>query len=218
MSDVGLSPSFGYFVLGMLAMVLVGAYLIGSIPFGNFIARVFYHADIPKSGSTSIGAMSAPPTIGWRGTVVVLILDAAKGFVPVLIVRAFTQPLGDPIFDWVVAAVAAAAVLGHCFSPWLRFKGGKGVATSFGAVLGFCWPAALVAIAVWIACTMLTRYTSAGSMLGSLATPIAIWLFTESPALTLYGAFAALLIVFMHRENITRLRAGTEVPIELFGG
>lgn len=201
MSDVGLPPSFGYFVLGMLAVVLVGAYLIGSIPFGYFVARLFYQGDIRKSSSANIGAMT------------VVILDAAKGFVPVLIVRAFTQPLGDPIFDWLVAAVAAAAVLGHCFSPWLRFKGGKGVATSFGAILGFCWPAGLVAIGGWIAGTMLTRYPSVGSILGSLVAPVAIWFFTKSLPLTLFGAFAALLIIFVHRENITRLSSGTKVPI-----
>lgn len=218
MSDVGLPPSFGYFIFGMLATILVGAYLIGSIPFGYFIARVFYHGDIRKSSSANAGGMSVPLTLGRRGMVAVLILDAAKGFAPVLIVRAFTQPLGDPIFDWFVAAVAAAAVLGHCFSPWRRVNGGKGVATSFGAVLGLCWPAGLIAIAVWIAGTMLTRYPSVGSMLGSMVAPVAIWFFTESPALTLYGAFAALLIVYMHRENITRLRAGTEVPIKLLNG
>jgi acyl phosphate:glycerol-3-phosphate acyltransferase len=206
MSDVGLPPSFGYFVFAMLAAILVVAYLIGSIPFGYLIARVFYHTDIRKSSSA----------IGRRGMVAVLILDAAKGFAPVLAVRVLTQPLGDPIFDWFVAAVAAAAVLGHCFSPWMRFKSANGVATSFGAVLGFCWPAGLVAIAVWIAGTMLTRYPSVGSMLGSLVAPVAIWFFTESPALTLYGAFAALLILFMHRENIAKLRAGTETPLKLF--
>jgi glycerol-3-phosphate acyltransferase PlsY len=218
MSDVGLPPSFGYFIFGMLAMILVGAYLIGSIPFGYFIARVFYHTDIRKSSSANAGARGAPLTIGRRGMVAVLILDAAKGFAPVLIVRAFTQPLGDPIFDWFVASVAAATVLGYCFSPWRRVNGGKGVATSFGAVLGLCWPAGLVAIAVWIAGTMLTRYPPVGSMLGSLVMPVAIWLFTKSPALTLYGVFAALLIVFIHRENIRRLGAGTEVPVKLFNG
>ncbi len=192
MSDVGLPPSFPYFVFGLLAAILVGAYLIGSMPFGYLLARVR------------------------AGMVMGLALDVAKGFVPVLIVHAFAQRFDDPITDWFVAAFAAAVVLGDCFSPWLRFKGGKGVATSLGAILGLCWPAGLVAIAGWIAGTMLTRYPSVGSMLGSLVAPVAIWFFTGSPALTLYGAFAALLIALKHSENVARLVAGTERPIKLF--
>jgi acyl phosphate:glycerol-3-phosphate acyltransferase len=178
----------------LLAAILVGGYLIGSMPFGYLLARV------------------------QGGTVVALALDVAKGFVPVLIVHVFAQRFDDPITDWFVAVFATAVVLGDCFSPWLRFKGGKGVATSFGAILGLCWPAGLVAIASWIAGTVVTRYPSVGSMLGSLVAPVAIWFFTESPALALYGAFAALLIVLMHHENIARLRAGTEEPINIFKG
>ena len=93
-----------------------------------------------------------------------LALDAAKSFVPVLIVHRFALRFDDPITDWFVAAFAAAVLLGDCFSPWLRFKGGKGVATSFGAILGFCWPAALIAIAVWIAGTLVARRSAAGSV------------------------------------------------------
>lgn len=177
MSDVGLPPSFDYVVLGLLGAILVCAYLIGSIPFGHFLARIR------------------------GGVAVALALDAAKSFVPVLVVHRFALRLDDPITDWFVAAFAAAVLLGDCFSPWLRFKGGKGAATSFGAILGFCWPAALIAIAVWIAGTLAARYSSVGSVAGSLVAPVAIWFLTASPALTCYGAFAALLIILMRNRN-----------------
>ena len=117
-----------------------------------------------------------------------------------------------------LAAIAAAgAVLGHCFSPWLRWRGGKGVATSFGAVFALSWPAGLIAVAGWIAGAALTRYSSVGSMLGSVLAPVAIWFFTRSLPETAYGVFAALLILFTHRENVVRLRSGTENPIRLSG-
>lgn len=182
MSDVGLPPSFGYFVLGLLGATLICAYLIGSIPFGHLFARV------------RGGAVVGPA------------LDAAKGFVPVLIVHAFARRFDDPITDWFVAAFAAAVVLGDCFSPWLRFKGGKGSATYLGAIAGICWPAGLVAIAGWIAGAAFKRYSWLGSTLGSVTASVAMWLFTTSPALTLYAALAGLLIVWKHRESIAMLR------------
>ena len=191
-----------------------GAFLVGSIPFGYIIGRVFYRTDIRKQGSGNIGAMNALRTLGSAGAVAVLLLDALKGFAPTIWALLFFNghPPGHEIIG---AIVAAGAVLGHCFSPWLRWRGGKGVATSFGAVFALCWPAGLVAVAGWFAGAALVRYSSVGSMLGSVLAPIALWFFTGSLPETLYGVFAAALIVFAHRENIRRLRAGTESPIRL---
>ncbi len=185
----------------------IGAFLIGSIPFGYLVGRLFYRTDIRKQGSGNIGAMNALRSLGKGGAVTVLLLDALKGFAPALLAVAHSELLG--------AIAAGAAVLGHCFTPWLGFRGGKGVATSFGALFALCWPAGLVAVAGWIAGAALTRYSSVGSMLGSVLAPFAVWLFTGSPAETLFAVFAALLIVYTHRENIGRLRAGTEGPIRL---
>ncbi len=198
----------------------IGAFLIGSIPFGYVIGRFFYRTDIRRGGSGNIGAMNALRTLGKGGAVAVLFLDALKGFAPTLWALSFFRghldvgnfPPGEQI---VAAIVAAGAVLGHCFSPWLRWRGGKGVATSFGAVFAFSWPAGLIAVAGWIGGAALTRYSSVGSILGSLLAPAAIWSFTHSLPETAYGVFAALLIVFTHRENVARLRAGTENPIRL---
>lgn len=187
----------------------LGAFLIGSIPFGYVIGRFFYRTDIRSQGSGNIGAMNALRTLGKAGAAAVLLLDALKGFVPAFCALFF---LHDPLL---AAIVATGAVLGHCFSPWLRWHGGKGVATSFGAIFALCWPAGLVAVAGWVGGAALTRYSSVGSMLGSILAPVAIWLLTRSIPESAYGVFAALLILFTHRENIARLRAGDENPIRL---
>ncbi|MGA8576009.1 MAG: glycerol-3-phosphate 1-O-acyltransferase PlsY [Candidatus Cybelea sp.] len=184
----------------------LGAFLIGSIPFGYLIGRIFYRIDIRSQGSGNIGAMNALRTLGRGGAVAVLLLDALKGFAPTLWALFFFN-------DRLAAVIATGAVLGHCFSPWLRWRGGKGVATSFGAIFALSWPAGLVAVAGWLGSAALTRYSSVGSMLGSVLAPFAIWFFSRSLPETAFGAFAALLILFMHRENIARLRAGTENPI-----
>jgi glycerol-3-phosphate acyltransferase PlsY len=201
-------------------LAFVGAFLIGSIPFGYLIGRFVYRTDIRTQGSGNIGAMNALRTLGRGGAVAVLLLDAFKGFVPTLWAFWFFRDHLDmenwpPTAQILAAIIAAGAVLGHCFSPWLRFKGGKGVATSFGAIFALCWPAGIVAVAGWIAGAAITRYSSVGSMFGSILAPWAIWAFCRSTPEFAYGIFSALLIVFTHRENLVRLRAGTEGPIRL---
>ncbi|HEX5275915.1 MAG TPA: glycerol-3-phosphate 1-O-acyltransferase PlsY [Candidatus Rubrimentiphilum sp.] len=193
-----------------LAPVVIASFLIGSIPFGYIIGVLFFKTDIRKSGSGNIGAMNALRTIGKGGAVAVLLLDALKGFLPPFLIVHFAllPPYG--------AAVAAlAAVLGHCFSPWLGWKGGKGVATSFGAIFALSPAAGLVAIGGWVLGALITRYSSVGSMLGSVMAAAALWYFTRDPWLTAYGIFAAAFIVYTHRENIARLLAGGENPITL---
>lgn len=191
--------------IGIAAAVI--AFLIGSIPFGYLIARFFYRTDIRKTGSGNIGAMNALRTIGKGGAVAVLLLDAAKGFIPAFLVLRFAH---DPVLATIVAI---AAVLGHCFSPWLGWKGGKGVATSFGAIFALSWKAGLVAIAGWLLAALTTSYSSVGSMLGNIVAPFALFFFTRSVPETIYGIFAALFIIYTHRENLVRLRAGTESGI-----
>jgi acyl phosphate:glycerol-3-phosphate acyltransferase len=200
MNGAGVSASIAAFA---------AAFLIGSIPFGYVIGRLFYRTDIRATGSGNIGAMNALRALGKIGAVTVLLLDGLKGFAPSFLALAlFSSHL-------LAALVAAGAVLGHCFSPWLGFRGGKGVATSFGAIFALSWPAGLVAVAGWIASAAFTRYSSVGSMFGSALAPFALWYFTGSLPETVYGIFAALLILFKHRENLRRLRAGTEGPIRL---
>jgi glycerol-3-phosphate acyltransferase PlsY len=164
--------------------------------------------------------MNALRTLGRGGAIAVLLLDALKGFVPTFWALGFFHGHLDvdslpPTEEILASLVAAGTVLGHCFSPWLRFRGGKGVATSFGAIFALSWPAGLVATAGWVAGAGVTRYSSVGSMFGSVLAPFAIWYFTRSLPETAYGIFAAVLILFTHRENLRRLRAGTEGPIRL---
>jgi glycerol-3-phosphate acyltransferase PlsY len=220
--DVGIpeSTAIGLLVI-LIAIVIaafVGAFLIGSIPFGYLIGRVFYHVDVRKQGSGNIGAMNALRTLGKAGAIAVLLLDGLKGFAPTLWAQTFFRGHLDmenfpPTDQLMGSLVASGTVLGHCYSPWLRFRGGKGVATSFGAVFALCWPAGLVAVGGWIVGAGLTRYSSVGSLLGTALAPIAIYAFTRSVPETLFGIFAATLIFLRHRDNIVRLRSGTEDPI-----
>jgi len=194
----------------ILALWAVGAFLTGSIPFGYLVGIALFRTDIRRAGSGNTGAMNALRTIGKGGAAAVLVLDAFKGFFPAhfLVHRDIVPPYG-------VALVAACAVLGHCFSPWLGWKGGKGVATSFGAIFALSWPAGLVAIGGWALGAFSTRYSSVGSMLGSVLAAVALWYFTRDPWFTAYGIFAAAFIVYTHRENIARLLAGRENAIKL---
>jgi acyl phosphate:glycerol-3-phosphate acyltransferase len=226
MSDIGLSNSVAWGLLLILIAIpivaFIGAFLIGSIPFGYLIGRLFYHTDIRASGSGNIGAMNALRALGKGGALAVLLLDALKGFAPtawaLLFFRGHLDLENFPPSEQILAGlVAAGAVLGHCFSPWLRFRGGKGVATSFGAIFALSWPSGLVAVAGWLLGAGLTRYSSVGSMLGSVLAPFAIWWFTGSVPATLYGVFSALLILYTHRENIRRLRTHSESPIRFSG-
>jgi len=189
------------------------SFLVGSIPFGYLIGRFAYRTDLRRHGSGNIGAMNALRTLGKTGAVAVLLLDAAKGVVPVLLASYRVAGL----HHHAGALGAIVAVLGHCFSPWLNWKGGKGVATAVGAIFALSWPAGLVVVAAWIlGALVVTRYSSVGSMLAAIVSPFALVTFTHSFWPTIFGVFLALFIPWTHRENVTRLRAGTEGPIRLF--
>jgi acyl phosphate:glycerol-3-phosphate acyltransferase len=213
------------FVCVLIALAAIGSFLIGSIPWGYLIGRFAYHTDLRKSGSGNIGAMNALRTLGKKGAIAVLLLDSGKGVLPVLLMLGIhTYQIGPSAFvglgqqtTLTLASLAAAcAVLGHCFSPWLGWKGGKGVATAFGAIFALCWPAGLVCVAAWLlGALVLTRYSSVGSMLAMVVSPFALFVFSRSVAEAAFGIFTAVLILWTHRENIGRLRAGTEGPITL---
>lgn len=205
--------------MGAVIAVIVAliSFLVGSIPFGYLIGRFFYHTDLRTSGSGNIGAMNALRTLGKTGAVAVLLLDALKGAIPVLAAAAIFNPLDLQLSQIAQSIAATFAVLGHCFSPWLGWKGGKGVATSFGAIFAMSWPAGLVVILGWvIGALVLTKYSSVGSILANIVAPFALYFFTRSWAEAAFGVFAALFIAWTHRENIDRLRNGRENRISLF--
>jgi glycerol-3-phosphate acyltransferase PlsY len=188
---------------GSVALIsVIASFFVGAIPFGVLVSRAFYATDLRTSGSGNIGAANALRTLGKRGAVAVLVLDALKGFAPTLAAGA----LGGPLLATLVAFVA---VVGHCWSPFLGFKGGKGVATLLGTVIALWWPAGLAFALVWIATVLGCGYASVGSMTGSLAMAAVLWFGLGRVGLV-YGLVSALVIIYRHRENLDRLRHGTE--------
>ncbi|HEY0378834.1 MAG TPA: glycerol-3-phosphate 1-O-acyltransferase PlsY [Pyrinomonadaceae bacterium] len=196
-------------------LILIAAYLLGSIPFGYLIVRAKEGADVRESGSGGTGATNVLRKAGKTAGVVTLMLDALKGAVAVLLARwLLTNDFG---INWWVAGAAVLAVFGHCFPVWLDFRGGKGVATGVGVFLSLYPPAVACAAVVFVLAFALTRYVSLGSILGSAALPLFTWLLggyvrpVPQPGPVLTAAVAAgALIILMHRANIGRLLRGTE--------
>jgi acyl phosphate:glycerol-3-phosphate acyltransferase len=184
------------------ATLIFGGFLLGSIPFGVIVGRVFFHTDIRQTGSGNIGAANALRALGRVGGTIVLLLDILKGTAPTLLAARIA-----PQFE---VLAATAAILGHCFSPWLHGKGGKGVATALGALIVLCWQAAIVSGLAWLAIVRLTRYSSVASMIACALSIPALWLLTGDSSKVLFGISATLFIGWKHRENIRRLREGRE--------
>jgi acyl phosphate:glycerol-3-phosphate acyltransferase len=183
------------------------AYLLGSIPFGYLLVRLFRHEDIRNTGSGNIGATNVARS-GAKGLgVLTLILDALKGYVSVIFALHLSH--GNTAFG-VVAAVAA--ILGHVFPIWLRFRGGKGVATALGVFLALTPATALAVLAVFVIVFALTRYVSLASIIASAAFPfIALYFIHDHTPIVIGGLFfIPLLIILKHHQNIRRLLAGTE--------
>jgi len=183
------------------------AYLIGSIPFGYLIVRRKIGADIRQTGSGGTGATNVSRRAGKAAGILTLLLDAAKGSVAVLIAKALT---GD---DWVIAAAAIAALVGHIFPVWLGFRGGKGVATGVGIFLVLAPVSVLCAGVVFIAIVALTRYVSLGSIVAAILIPVFVWLQSDLRPSLIAAIVGAALIVFAHRGNIQRLASHTESRI-----
>ncbi len=185
------------------ALVLL-AYLLGSVPVGLFVARRVSGVDIRRQGSGNIGTANVARVAGWRAGVLVFAADVLKGALPVLAARWLGLP--GP-----VAAVAGlAAVVGHDWSVFLRFRGGKGVATSLGAVAVFAPPAALLLVLLWAALVAVTRYSSVGSLAGLILSAPLVRLTGGPPEAVWFCLAAALLGVWRHRDNLARLAEGRE--------
>jgi len=191
--------------LGDLAAFVLG-YLCGSIPFGLLLTRWAGTEDLRAIGSGNIGATNVLRTGRRDLAAATLVLDALKGTVAVLVASYAISP-------WAGLFAAIGAFLGHLFPVWLGFKGGKGVATFLGCLIGIAWPAALVFAAVWLIVAFVTRYSSAAALAASVAAPVALALaFGKPQAAWIFAALAALLWV-KHRANIERLLSGAEAKI-----
>lgn len=190
-------------VLGTLVL----AFLIGAIPFSFLLARLLSGVDIRTEGSGNIGATNLARTMGpWAGGAG-LLLDVAKGVAAVLLARAVKNAVPGGNLE---VLAGGAAIVGHIYTPFLAFKGGKGVATGAG-VFGLLAPwATLAALGVFIAATFLSRMVSLGSMLAAAALPIAAYLLGDSGAVCGLAALVALLVVARHRANLTRILRGEE--------
>ena len=186
-----------------LVSVLVG-YLLGSIPFGLILTKLSGRGDVRKIGSGNIGATNVLRT-GSKGlAALTLLFDVLKGTVPVLI--------GAYFGPYAAMAGGLGAFLGHLFPVWLGFRGGKGVATYIGVLLGLYWPAALIFCAVWLAVASLSRYSSLSALIASALTPATLY-FLGAPDIAALFLLLTVLLWIMHRANIARLLSGQEGKI-----
>ena len=190
------------------AAAVITSYLLGAIPFGLLITRVFSDIDVRNVGSGNIGATNVLRAAGRKAAVLTLLADCLKGFGPVLAARLLLQD------DAVTAACAAAAVLGHTFPVYLRFQGGKGVATSYGVILAITPWLGLACLVVWLLAALIWRYSSLAALLSFASYPfLSISVTGVSKAYGLLSLFLFAMIYSRHRANIRRLIAGTEPRI-----
>ena len=189
-----------------LGTILMG-YLFGSVPFGLLLVRFAGLGDVRSIGSGNIGTTNVLRTGRKDLAAATLVLDALKGAVAVGLAALLFE--GSAVH---MALAGAGAFLGHCFPVWLRFRGGKGVATYLGTMLAFDWRAGLVAIIVWILCAAITRYSSLSALCAALVSPALLFVFGHL-AFGLAALVMTGLIFWRHRENIERLRARTESKI-----
>jgi acyl phosphate:glycerol-3-phosphate acyltransferase len=189
---------------GTIALVIGIGYLLGAIPFGLILTRLFGAGDLRKVGSGNIGATNVLRT-GRKGLAAgTLLLDMGKGAAALCIARMIAPEL---------ALIGGfAAFLGHCYPVWLKFNGGKGVATMLGIALAFNWGIGLIFAGVWLGALALSRMSSVGGMTAAVATPIAAFIIFDWHPAKMLGLMA-IIVLWKHRENIARIRAGTEPKV-----
>jgi acyl phosphate:glycerol-3-phosphate acyltransferase len=193
-----------------LAWLLPATYILGSIPFGVIFARLFGSADVRRSGSGNIGATNVARVAGPLAGILTLVFDTAKGAAAVLLAARFAHESAA----WMMLA-GLAALAGHCFPVWLKFKGGKGVAAALGVFLALCPAAALAALLLFMIVVAIWRYISLGSITAAAAMPLLmylLWAPRHAPPLIIsFGSLAAaVLIIYKHDGNIQRLVQGEE--------
>lgn len=190
-----------------LSLVIL-AYLLGAVPTAYLLVRAATGEDVREKGTGNVGGTNALRAAGWKVGVAVTLIDMAKGALPVWLMKMY-----DPESVW-LAAVLVAAVLGHCYPVWLRFQGGKGVATGLGVFMVLAPVSALAAIAVWVVILVIWRWVSLASMVASASFPLILKLIDQPELVTLVAVSAvAVLIILRHGSNIRSLLEGTEVKV-----
>jgi len=187
----------------LLMLLLTGSYLLGSIPTGLLLGKC-YGIDVRKEGSGNIGATNLYRTVGRKVGVMTLVGDCLKGLLPVLAVKLSTLPVEY------AAWVGLAAFCGHVFSVFLKFRGGKGVATALGVFLALSPLAVAIALGVFIVLMLIWRYVSLGSICAAAIMPIAVWALGEGRVVEIVTIIVTLIVIIRHTENIKRLAAGME--------
>jgi len=182
------------------------AYVLGSLPTAYLLVRLMTGKDVRATGSGNVGATNALRTAGWKVGVAVTTIDVMKGAIPVWLMTRF-----NPESGWVAAAMFAA-VLGHCYPVWLKFKGGKGVATCFGAFLVIAPLSALAALVLWVVALVVSRWVALASMVASASFPLILKLIDRPDMVTLVSvSAAAVIIILRHSSNIRGILTGSEV-------
>ena len=189
------------------ALLIIAAYLIGSIPTGLIIGKLIWKKDLRRFGSHNIGATNAWRILGKKAGLLIFLLDFLKGQIGVLLGACIYATPGAMIIGGLFA------MLGHIFPIFLGFKGGKGVATGLGVIAALMPKVTAIVVIVWIVLTLITRYVSVGSIVAALLTPILAAWFKEPSAFFSFALAAAVIIVWRHRENIQRLKIGRENKI-----
>lgn len=195
-------------------VLLFAAYLIGSVPSGLIIGRVFYRTDLREYGSKNIGATNAYRVLGAFAGLVVLLMDTGKGLAGVWLGQTAGHlfSLHDTIYFMILGGLLA--LVGHSASIFLKFKGGKGVATGLGIMLYLAPWETLIVFAVWCAVVAATRFVSLGSVVAAVLMPILMWVFDEPTAVLIFGITAALIVVIRHKDNVIRLLHGKELKVK----
>jgi len=201
--------------LQVAGLVILG-YLIGAIPFGVIIGRLSGGIDVRQHGSGGMGMTNVMRTVGKRAGALVFILDVLKGAGVVALAWPILGSASD-MFTWGQVAGGAAAVIGHSWPVYIGFKGGRGIATGFGALLVISWQVALIALAVFVLSVAITRYVSLGSILGAVTMVVAMIPFVlydlEHYAYIVFTVVVATIVIYRHKGNIKRLISGTESKI-----
>lgn len=190
-------------------LLLLLAYLIGATPTSFWVGRTFYGIDLREEGSGNLGATNTFRVLGWKAALPVMVVDVAKGWLPVWLFPQLDVP--EAAWAWTLA-YAGAAILGHVFSLWVRFRGGKGVATSAGVFLALAPWAVLVGLVIWLGVVLTTRIVSLGSILAALSIPVVVYLTPHEGGGALVGftVALALFVLWAHRSNVVRLLRGEE--------
>lgn len=192
-------------------------YLVGGLPFGLLVGRIARNVDLRAHGSGRTGATNALRTLGPRAAAVVLVLDLAKGIAAVLVARLLLGAQGREAAEWAAAAAGSAAVLGHVYSPFIGFRGGRGVATTAGGLLALAPLALAIVVPVVLLVAWRSRYMSLASVLGASLAPVvtgALVVIGRGEAADVgYALVAGAIVLIAHRDNIARLRSGTERKI-----